>query len=164
MKSTNKSFLLQVFVMFACNVNAQIELINSSRQDFFMINNQNTTSQNINQLVQNANIIHVIQVGSGNYSNLKVISKSSNLVVNQGGSNNYIDLYKKSNELLQSVNQRGTNNFISDFSLNYESQINMNVNQEGNNLSLYNNGSNSISRNMKITQTGNSGSVYIFNH
>lgn len=164
MKPIISSLFLVVFVFFTCDVNSQEERITSSRLDFFVINNSNNFIQSINQLAQNANIIQVNQMGLGNSTDLNVVSENSNLVVNQYGSNNYIDLYKKSNELLQSVNQSGNNNFISDFSLIDENQINMNVKQDGNNLSLYNNGSNSISKNMKITQTGNSGSIYIFNH
>ena len=164
MKSNNKYFILLVIALSTYNVNSQTDPINSFRQDFLVLNNSNAIIQNINQLVQNANIIQVNQVGSGNDFNLNITSNNSKLDLNQYGSDNYVDVYKSSNELLQSVDQRGSNNFISDFSLNYEDQVNMSVSQNGNNLSLYNNGSNSISKNMKITQTGNSGRVYIFNH
>jgi hypothetical protein len=40
----------------------------------------------------------------------------------------------------------------------------MALSQEGNNLKIYNNGTNSISKDLKISQTGNSASIYIFNH
>lgn len=164
MKSIEMFFLPALLVLSVTIANSQVLPSDSSSLSHFILNDFTSKNQDTNLLVQNNNIIQITQVGYHNYSDLNVISDNSRLSVNQGGSNNFIDLYKKSNELLQSINQRGTNNFISDFSLKNESQINMKVNQEGNNLSLYNNGSNSISRNMKINQTGNSGSVYIFNH
>jgi hypothetical protein len=66
--------------------------------------------------------------------------------------------------LNQSVVQTGNNNSISDFSFHAGNPINMSIQQEGNNLSIFNNGSNSISKDLKITQTGNSGTIFIFNH
>lgn len=165
MKSINRSLLLVVCILCFCNVNSQMDPVYSSRQDLILLNNNvGVTNGNTYQQVQNANIIQINQVGLGNYANLTVKSSNANLLVNQDGAKNYVDLYKNTNELLQTVNQTGTNNFISDFSLNFENQIIMDVNQNGDNLSLYNNGVNSISKNMKIIQTGNSGRVYIFNH
>lgn len=164
MKSIEIFFLSALFVLFVPITNSQVVPSDASGASLFIVNDFASKNQDPNLLVPNNNIIHINQIGYHNYSELNVISDNSRLNVNQGGSNNFIDLYKKSNQLIQSINQRGTNNFISDFSLKNESQINMKVNQVGNNLSLYNNGSNSISRNMKINQTGNSGSVYIFNH
>jgi hypothetical protein len=73
-------------------------------------------------------------------------------------------MYKNTGDLNQSVSQSGANNFISDFSLYSASAIDMSISQEGNNLTLFNNGTNSISKDLKITQTGNSGTIYIFNH
>ena len=116
------------------------------------------------QFLTNNNLIHISQICFNNYSDVSVQNESSKIVINQYGSNNYIDVYKKAYDLTQSVTQYGNNNYVSDFSLYTSGSINMAINQEGNNLTLFNNGSNSISKDLKITQTGNSGAIYIFNH
>jgi hypothetical protein len=51
-------------------------------------------------------------------------------------------LLTKCYDLTQSVTQYGNNNYVSDFFIIYSSSINMTINQEGNNLTLFNNGSN----------------------
>lgn len=172
MKSKINIFLFAI--VFSCTpfANAQEEQLYSSIKTFALINkdvisNQNNgidKTQSINQFLQNNNLIHVTQIGFYNYSDVRIRSENSKMAVNQYGSNNYLDVYKNANELNQSVTQSGNNNFVSDFSLYSGSPINMSINQEGNNLSIYNNGSNSISKDLKITQTGNSGIIYIFNH
>ena len=116
------------------------------------------------QFLTNNNLIHISQIGFNNYSDVSGHNESSKIVIGQYGSNNYVEVYKKAPDLTQSVTQYGNNNYVSDFSLYTSGSINMAINQEGNNLTLFNNGSNSISKDLKITQTGNSGAIYIFNH
>lgn len=124
----------------------------------------NGQSKSVNNFLISNNSIHIKQVGFYNYSTIVVKSENYDLTVNQNGFNNYLDLYKNSVDLNQSVSQAGSNNFISDFSLSAGSYIDMSIYQEGNNLTLFNNGTNSISRDLKITQTGTSGTIYIFNN
>lgn len=112
----------------------------------------------------NNNLIHISQIGLNNYSDVNVNNESSKIIIGQYGSNNYVSVDKSAYDLTQSVTQYGNNNYVSDFSLYTSGSINMAINQDGNNLTLFNNGSNSISRDLKITQTGNSGAIYIFNH
>ncbi|MFV8368055.1 hypothetical protein [Flavobacterium sp. LB2R40] len=134
------------------------------------VKNSNFNNDGIGQVepldkyLQNNNLIQIAQVGFNNYATLNVKAANYEIAIHQNGYNNYFNMYKNTSDLNQSVSQLGSNNFISDFSLYAEGSINMSINQEGNNLSLYNNGTNSISKDMKITQTGNSGAIYIFNH
>jgi hypothetical protein len=121
-------------------------------------------TQLLDNYLQNNNLIQVQQVGLNNLSTVVVKSENYEIAVNQNGLNNYLDMYKNTGDLNQSVSQSGSNNFISDFSLYSGSAIDMSISQEGNNLTLFNNGTNSISKDLKITQTGNSGTIYIFNH
>jgi hypothetical protein len=163
------------FIAFfsALYMNAQGLQINTS-SDFYdlvdksMISNFNLggtgQSQAVGNYLQNNNLIQVKQVGFNNYSTVIIKSENYEIAVNQKGYNNYLDMYKNTGDLNQSVSQSGSNNFISDFSLYSGGSINMSINQEGNNLTLFNNGTNSISKDLKITQTGNSGTIYIFNH
>jgi hypothetical protein len=126
--------------------------------------NNDYRNQNANLFVQNNNIVKIMQIGAYNAIDVSIISNKSNVVLNQIGNDNYINMYKKAPEVNQSVVQSGNNNMISDFSLYSSGAINMSINQRGDNLTIFNNGSNSISEGMKITQTGNSGTIYIFNH
>ena len=121
-------------------------------------------TQLLDNYLQNNNLIQVQQVGFNNFSTVTIKSENYEIAVNQNGFNNYLDMYKNTGDLNQSVSQSGSNNFISDFSLYSGSAIDMSISQEGNNLTLFNNGTNSISKDLKITQTGNSGTIYIFNH
>ncbi|MNR46198.1 hypothetical protein D3C85_1651350 [compost metagenome] len=74
-----------------------------------------------------------------------------------------MNVYKKTDEINQSYIQSGNNNYISDVSLYSQGVDAMKVNQEGNNLTVFSTGSNSISKDMIINQSGNSGTIYIFN-
>ncbi|MDD2673756.1 MAG: hypothetical protein PHF81_02645 [Flavobacterium sp.] len=120
-------------------------------------------SSNI-QLLSNNNLIHISQIGFNNYSDISIHNENSKILIGQYGLNNYVSVDKNAYDLTQSVTQYGNNNYVSDFSLYTSGSINMTINQEGNNLTLFNNGSNSISKDLKITQSGNSGAIYIFNH
>ncbi|AYN03118.1 hypothetical protein [Flavobacterium sp. 140616W15] len=121
-------------------------------------------NQNANLFVQNNNIVNIMQIGNYNTSDVSIISNNANVVLSQIGNENYINMYKKAPEINQSVVQTGNNNMVSDFSLYSSGAINMSIIQNGSNLNVFNNGSNSISEGMRITQTGNSGTIYIFNH
>lgn len=173
MKSKINSVLFVIVFLNVLYINAQVLQTNAS-PDFYdlvektMISKINQggieQAQSVDNHFLNLNLIQIKQVGFNNYSDVTVKSENYEIAVNQNGNNNYLDLYKNTGDLNQSVSQLGSNNLVSDFSLYSESPINMSINQEGNNLTLFNNGTNSISKDLKITQTGNSGTIYIFNH
>lgn len=123
----------------------------------------NSGLQSTNQFLQNNNLVQVQQIGKYNYAAIDVRSKEADIQVNQFGDNNYTNIYRNDYKLTETVNQTGNNNFISDFSVYSEENVNTLYNQNGNNLSIYSTGSNSISKNLQINQTGNSGTVYIYN-
>lgn len=172
MKSKINSVLCSIGCLIAIDSIAQEEKSISVPDSFGLMNagiisNQNNEilqMQSLTNFLQNNNLIHVTQIGAYNYSDITLQSQNTTVMVNQNGYNNFLDLYKNTDEINQFVLQSGTNNFISDFSINAVNETNMSIIQDGNNLSLYNNGSNSISKDLKITQTGNSGTIYIFNH
>ncbi len=173
MKSKISFILFVIAFLNGLSINAQVLQTNASSDlydlvDKTMISKLNFGEvgqvQSVNNYLQNNNLIQVKQVGFNNYSTVSVKSENYEISVNQNGFNNYLDMYKNTSDINQSVSQSGSNNFVSDFSLYSGSSINMSINQDGNNLSLFNNGTNSISKDLKITQTGNSGSIYIFNH
>jgi hypothetical protein len=107
--------------------------------------------------------IHINQIGDYNKSQVNLKAAHSDLTINQYGVNNNINFYKSNQELKQMIQQAGNSNFVSDFSINSYYKVDMQINQQGNNLTLFNNGTNSISKEMKVTQTGNSGTILIYN-
>jgi hypothetical protein len=133
-------------------------------KEFVSVQNvEQNNAKSSNSFLLNKNMIQISQVGESNYADVNVRSRNAKMTINQVGSDNYLEVYKNAKQINQSIVQTGHNNFISDFSLYSKSVIDMAINQEGNNLTIFNNGSNSISKDLKISQSGNSGSVYIFN-
>jgi hypothetical protein len=165
-----KIFLLSL--IFPCVLMAQEELFNTSddvstlmaKELLIRTNKINIeNSQNTNQYLQNNNLVQIQQIGNYNYSSIYVKSNVAEVQVNQNGDNNFANVYRNAYELKENINQTGNNNFISDFSVYSDEPVNTTFNQYGNNLTIYSTGSNSISKNLQINQTGNSGTVYIYN-
>jgi hypothetical protein len=171
MKSKINIFLFVLIISWSFRVNAQEEQFNSSTETNNLINKEFVSVQNAvqnnaktsNSYLLNNNMIQISQIGYSNYADVNVKSNNAKMTINQDGSGNYLEVYKSAKQINQSMIQTGNNNFISDFSLYSGTPIDVIFSQEGNNLSIFNNGSNSISKDLKISQTGNSGSVYIFN-
>ena len=165
-------FLFVLAISLSLNVNAQEEESDYSIGINNLINKETVSVQNndfdktksTNKFLLNNNTIQISQVGYNNYTDVNIRGNNPKMMINQDGSNNYLEVYKNAKQLSQSIVQSGNNNFISDFSLYSASPIDMAIDQDGNNLTIFNNGSNSISKDLKISQKGNSGSVYIFNH
>jgi len=171
MKSKINIFLFLCTIFLSFHAIGQEGESNSSKEANNLINKellsiQNTEQNNTkssNSFLLNKNMIQISQVGESNYADVNVRSRNAKMTINQVGSDNYLEVYKNAKQINQSFVQTGNNNFISDFSLNSKSEIDMAISQEGSNLTIFNNGSNSISKDLKISQSGSSGSVYIFN-
>lgn len=137
--------------------------IDGNRSDY-VLNEMNNRNQNqINQYIKSRNIVTVSQIGNYNQANLTIISNNANVTAQQTGNTNYMNVYKKADEINQSYTQTGNNNYISDYSLYTRGVASMSINQNGSNLTVFNSGSNSISKDLIINQSGNSGTIFIFN-
>ena len=166
---------IKIFVLsliFPSVLMAQEELLNTSddvsrlmTKELLIRNNKINieNSQSTNQYLQNNNLVQIQQIGNYNYSSIYVKSNAAEVQVNQNGDNNFADVYRNAYMVNENINQTGNNNFISDFSVYSDEPVNTTFNQYGNNLTIYSTGSNSISKNLQINQTGNSGTVYIYN-
>lgn len=169
MKSKLNMFLFGCIIAWSFNVKAQEGNSNSSTETNNLINKEFVSIQNLNYNDTktsnnlNNNIIQITQVGNSHYADVNVKSSNAKMTINQYGSGNYLEVYKNANQINQSIVQSGKNNFISDISFFYEKPIDMSINQQGNNLEFISSGTNSISKDLKISQSGNSGSIYIFN-
>lgn len=142
---------------------AQDRIIDNKANQFISFEKNNLNySQRVNNPILN-NSVRINQIGDYHNSQVYLKSSQSNLIVNQLGTGNDLLFSKSAPEINQMIQQTGNSNFISDFSLYSNYKVDMQINQQGNNLTLFSNGTNSISKEMKITQSGNSGTIYIFN-
>jgi hypothetical protein len=132
-------------------------LFDSEQNSLFVVSNM---TDKLNPVQLNQNNINIQQIGDYNVINA---NDNSNLFMTQNGVNNSIDLIKNTPELTQSISQLGNDNTISDLTYYTNYKVNMEMNQNGNNQSIQNIGTNSMSKDMKISQTGNGASVIIIN-
>lgn len=111
---------------------------------------------------QNNGVI-INQIGASNYVNTKLKAEDIKVVIVQNGAENQITLDKAANEIAQKIVQEGRYNSITDFSLYANYNVNMEIIQKGDNQNVQNYGTNSLSKNMKVIQSGNGASVIILN-
>lgn len=172
MESTKNNFLFVLVFLCAFLGNAQEIKSDASTATNTFLNKELATLKNVElndskstkNNVLNRNIVQISQLGQYNDADIRIKSSNSNLEVFQDGSNNSLQLQKSAKQINQTIVQSGNNNFISDISSYYGKSIDMSINQEGNNLKLVNSGTNSISKDLKISQQGNSGNIFIFNY
>ncbi|WP_339889208.1 hypothetical protein [uncultured Flavobacterium sp.] len=135
-------------------------LFDSEQNSLFVVSNM---TDKLNPVQLNQNNVNIQQIGDFNVINAAVNSDNSKLFMSQNGFNNSIDLIKNTAELYQKITQTGDNNTISDLTYYSNYKVNMEMNQNGNNQTIQNIGTNSLSKDMKISQTGNGTSIIIIN-
>jgi hypothetical protein len=135
-------------------------LFDSEQNSLFVVSKMN---DDINALQSNQNNVNIQQIGDYNVINANVNATNSSLIITQNGTNNAIELNKNALELAQKMTQIGNDNTISDLTYFTNYKVNMEMNQNGNNQNIQNIGTNSLSKDMKITQTGNGASIIIIN-
>lgn len=114
--------------------------------------------------VESQNSIFIQQIGNKNTANTNIKSSDANLNLIQNGDNNFVFLDKSAPRIQELILQDGSNNSIIDFNLRINNYINTTFTQTGNNLNIISIGSNNLSKEMTVKQTGNSGSVIILNN
>lgn len=107
--------------------------------------------------------VQIQQIGDLNKVKANLQSNETKVSVDQKGNVNELLLDKKAKTITQNVVQKGNNNKISDFTLNTNYNVNMEMIQKGDNQNIQNIGTNSLSKNMKITQKGNGASIILIN-
>ncbi|MFV8325235.1 hypothetical protein [Flavobacterium sp. ZS1P14] len=110
------------------------------------------------------NGVLIEQIGDFNfvYTNLK--ANTIALQVTQEGDYNFYELIKEANVINAKVIQKGENNVTLHNALYTGYDLYIETVQQGNNLKIQSIGSNSISDNIKIIQTGTNASVIIINN
>ncbi|MEZ7498964.1 hypothetical protein QO200_09445 [Flavobacterium sp. Arc3] len=122
--------------------------------------NENTKDAYLNN--QNSGV-SIQQIGDYNYALIDVKSKISNISLNQYGDNNQYSLVKEAKNIFVDVSQKGNNSKIEDYSFRTNYDVNTQMIQNGSNQNIKSIGTNSISKDMKVSQTGNGASVIILN-
>ncbi|WP_394776645.1 hypothetical protein, partial [Flavobacterium sp.] len=137
-------------------------VFNSKEKAFSVVSSMDKKAQNdLNQKIQSG--IQIQQIGDLNRVTAILKSNETKVAIDQNGDRNQLFLDKKANTITQNVVQKGDNNKISDFTLYTNYNINMEMIQKGDNQNIQNIGTNSMSKNMKITQTGNGASIILIN-
>lgn len=108
--------------------------------------------------------LNIKQIGDYNDVTINVKGTSVNVDILQNGDSNQLELDKEANSIKQKVVQDGQNNSIKDLSMYANNNVNMELVQQGNNQNIQNYGTNSISENMKVIQSGNGAAVIIINN
>lgn len=135
-------------------------LFDSEENSLFVVSNMDNK---LSSTTYNQNMVNIQQIGDFNVINASIISENSNLIISQNGLNNTIDYVKNAPEISQNISQFGDNNTISDLTYYTNYKVNMEMNQNGNNQNIQNIGTNSLSKDMKISQSGNGASIIIIN-
>lgn len=121
---------------------------------------------NSSSLIGNSSSGVIIQqIGDSNTinANLKTATSTANFTAIQNGDLNLMNVQKNANAINQAMLQEGNNNTISDFTYYTSYNVNMEILQQGDNSNIQNYGTNSLSKDMKITQTGNGAELIIIN-
>lgn len=126
------------------------------------VSNKNEKT-NANYLKNQNSEIMIAQIGSYNQANVQIKSKVAAVTVTQNGNNNDYSLIKEAKKIAVDVTQNGSENRINDYSYATNHEINNQMIQKGDNQNITNIGTNSISKDMKVTQKGNGASVIIIN-
>lgn len=137
-------------------------VFNSKEKAFSVVSSMDKKAQdNLNSKIQSG--IQIQQIGDLNKVKAFLKSNETKVAVDQNGNRNELFLDKSAKTLTQNIIQQGDNNKISDFTLHTNYNVNMEMIQKGDNQNIQSIGTNSLSKNMKITQTGNGASVILIN-
>ncbi|VXB66224.1 conserved exported hypothetical protein [Flavobacterium sp. 9R] len=120
-------------------------------------------SEKVKTSVENNNAVYIQQVGNFNSANSNIIANRSEIRFNQQGNSNSIAVSKEAISVQQKITQNGDNNTVFDYGGYTNHSVFMDFIQKGNNQSIHTFGTNSLSKDMKITQSGNGSTVIVVN-
>lgn len=142
--------------------NYNSSVFNSKEAALSIVSSLDKKAQNdLNLKIQSG--VQIQQIGDLNKVKANLKANEIQVSVAQNGNKNELFLDKYAKTITQNVVQQGNNNTISDFTLRTNYSVNMELIQNGNNQNIHNIGTNSLSKNMKITQTGNGASIILIN-
>lgn len=107
--------------------------------------------------------ILIQQVGDFNAFSANLKTENVSISLLQNGNDNSVMLDKEAKSISQKIIQNGDSNQITDFTYYTKYDVNMQMIQQGSNQNIQNYGTNSLSKDMTVTQTGNGAAVIIIN-
>lgn len=142
-----------------------IALIDTKEGIVSMNSNFYSTKSHTNLIHQQIiNTVQVQQIGDNNNINSQFSATKIEATLTQQGNNNQLFIDKNANSIYQKVIQQGNNNRVQDYVPYANYDITTELFQKGNDQNIINFGSNSISKNMTIIQSGNGAAVTVINH
>jgi hypothetical protein len=116
-----------------------------------------------NGSIDSINGVYIQQIGNFNSANINIKANRTEIKLNQQGYGNSIAISKEAVSVQQRIIQKGHNNTIFDFGGYSNDAVSIDFIQKGNNQSIHSFGTNSLSKDMKITQSGNGSTVILVN-
>ncbi|MAZ28948.1 MAG: hypothetical protein CL868_17950 [Cytophagaceae bacterium] len=116
------------------------------------MSNQDNTSFKTNRPTGQS--VYILQVGFQNKANVQSQSNATDINVAQNGDYNKVDLNYKVNTVEANLIQNGDGNRITDYVLDKNRNVQLNLTQQGKNLSFDKFGTNTITEKLEFTQTG----------
>lgn len=153
-----------LFFLFQFNSNAQSQFTlaeNYTRSETQLILSNQYEKQHGN--IGNNNGVYIQQIGNFNSVNSNILANKTEIKLNQNGDGNRIAISKEAISVQQKIVQEGYNNTIFDFGGYSNLAVSTDFIQKGNNQSIHSFGTNSLSKDMKITQSGNGSTVIVVN-
>jgi len=138
-------------------------VFNSKKNALYVISGMTENQGGVVLPVPIFSLVLIDQIGQNNSVNTNLKAKYIDVAVTQRGDNNQFIVDKQANVIIQNVYQNGQNNTIRDFSLKMNEEVNVQYIQQGDNQNIQVMGSNSLSRSMRVIQSGNGASVIILN-
>ena len=127
------------------------------------VNKKSTDQLQLEQVQQLSQGVLIQQIGNFNAVRADLDANKVNVSVLQKGELNELLLVKDAKTISQNISQQGKNNSISDYSYRTNYDVRTEMIQNGNDQKIQSYGTNSISKDMKITQNGNGSIVIILN-
>ncbi|SEL94341.1 hypothetical protein SAMN04487910_3665 [Aquimarina amphilecti] len=148
---------------YAQNNESRDESLVGSQDRFITLNQiqNNTNAQLARESMVNNSAVFIQQVGTNNQVFSNITAERSDIRLNQNGEQNLIDINETSREIEKLITQNGNNNSVIDFSFNRDISTNLEILQEGDNLSFERFGSNELSKNLKFKMTGNARTIIV---
>jgi len=118
----------------------------------------------INNNYSLGNSVNISQIGFNNYINAQTKSDYSNIELVQNGDSNFIDIHVNAPKVSENIIQNGNNNTFSDITYYSNLNVEMQLIQNGDNLSLNKIGVNSLTNKLQLVQEGSFKTITIISN
>lgn len=107
------------------------------------------------------NLVRVQQIGESNFVNVSTATEASDITITQLGNFNNVQLQYRAQNVFANLSQQGNSNTILDFVSETNATPQLELTQNGSNLSFERFGTNSLTESLKFKQTNASPSIVV---